>query len=769
MLSLLAYIVVGQQNPSGLVLPHTAKVADVVELSAPSQVQLNGLLGDRYAASEHGRLPVVDEDELLEGFRHRPGKQAWIGEHVGKWLHAASLTYLAHHDPALRMKMDRVVRGLLATQDPDGYLGTYPAGKRFSLAPDSDWDVWVHKYCIIGLLAYYQATHVPVALKSARRIGDLLVRTFRPGGKLLSQAGTHEGMASTSVLEPIVLLYRATADTRYLQFARRIVESFNEPSGSHIERDLLATHSVAKTANGKAYEMLSNLVGLSELYRATGEPRYLRPAQIAWNDIVTHRLYLTGTGSSMEHWTQDGVMPNGEGDDVGETCVTVTWIQLNLELLRLTGDSRCVDQIERSVYNHLLGSQRPDGAAWCYYSPLNGRRHPSSDTTCCLSSGPRGIALLPTFAYASRSDGVDVNLYGSSSYSGTLRLHQMGRYPFSNQTDLLGVRDGKALKKFSTDITLAVDTSPKSPRSLRLRIPSWANQASVKLGNRPVEGVSAGHYLTIRRVWHAGDRVYLHFPLPVTTVVGSGSNAGYRAFTVGPLVYAADSSAMSGSPNTARIRIGNNAPEQESDNDGLRVDGFIETSGQALQPRGLVLRPFFEAGANGSQYSVWLRSKDAPVLPESLLSYGEESQSRMGNVHGSIADGDPATFSVTFNNMLSDADWYAVVIPSPVEVSRIVFRHGQSFHDGGWFDTSSGKPQIQVLRTKGGDWETVGTLDAYPQTDGTHDPDIDSGQAFELKFPPTKIIGLRILGKPSHGDNPAQNFSSCAELEAYQK
>ena len=28
----------------------------------------------------------MDEEELLAGFRHKPGKQAWIGEHVGpRW------------------------------------------------------------------------------------------------------------------------------------------------------------------------------------------------------------------------------------------------------------------------------------------------------------------------------------------------------------------------------------------------------------------------------------------------------------------------------------------------------------------------------------------------------------------------------------------------------------------------------------------------------------------------------------------------------------
>ena len=47
----------------------------------------------------------------------------------------------------------------------------------------------------------------------------------------------------------------------------------------------------------------------------------------------------------------------------------------------------------------------------------------------------------------------------------------------------------------------------------------------------------------------------------------------------------------------------------------------------------------------------------------------------------------------------------------------MVFAHGKNFHDGGWFDTSAGKPQVQVKREKNGAWETVGTLERLPRHD----------------------------------------------------
>ena len=124
-----------------------------------------------------------------------------------------------HGDAALKAKLDRVAADLIACQEPDGYLGTYVPEKRFGLYEGADWDVWSHKYNLIGLLTYYQYTGNQPALTACRKMADLLIATF-PAKKSILAAGTHVGMAATSVLEPIVLLYRFTGEPRYLEFAR---------------------------------------------------------------------------------------------------------------------------------------------------------------------------------------------------------------------------------------------------------------------------------------------------------------------------------------------------------------------------------------------------------------------------------------------------------------------------------------------------------------------------------------------------------------------
>ena len=94
--------------------------------------------------------------------------------------------------------------------------------------------------------------------------------------------------------------------------------------------------------------------------------------------------------------------------------------------------------------------------------------------------------------------------------------------------------------------------------------------------------------------------------------------------------------------------------------------------------------------------------------------------------------------------------------------------HGRSFHDGGWFDSTAGKPRVQIQREKNGPWETVGTLEDYPETTAVDSKGLKDGQPFMLQLKePTRVFGIRVIGKPAGGDNPIQAFSSCAELQAF--
>ncbi|WP_165220287.1 glycoside hydrolase family 127 protein [Aquisphaera insulae] len=747
------------QTPVPFVVP--PGLGDRLEILSPSQVTVEGWLGARIAANETQRLRNVDTEPLLAGYRKRPGGHPWIGEHIGKWLHAATLAWVNTGDPYLKAKLDRAAADLIACQEPDGYLGTYVPEKRFGLYEGADWDVWSHKYNLIGLLTYHQYTGNAAALDCCRRMADLLLATF-PARRSIRDAGTHMGMAATSVLEPIVLLYRFTGETRYLEFARYIVKSWDEPGGAGILAAIRAGKGLNATANGKAYEMLSNLVGLCELARATGDRDMVdRDLVRAWQDVVAHRLYVTGSTSSHEHFQRDLVLPTQPSANVGETCVTTTWIQLNLQLLRLTGDVRFANELDRSVYNHLAAAQNPEGNDWCYYTPLEGKKPYDAGINCCHSSGPRGMALAVQSAYfRAAGEGGDVlvlNTLESSRVAAKLGgvevgVIQSGGFP----------EDGVSV--------LTIRAASPARFGIRVRVPYWTERLTVAAGGQTIEALPSGGWASVPvKDWKDGDRILLGYSFSAKIGDQGGPNNHGRAFlSYGPFVLAHDEALNPGL--AASPAIGLIEPVARL----TRARGFnLAFLGQVADRHGkahqAVFVPFADAGSTGGRFRVWFRSPGEPARPTaSLLGDGEEGRSRPGNQEGSIVDGDPATFVVTYDSRPADDDWYSVTLAEPSRITRVVFTHGHSFHDGGWFDASKGRPRVQVRRTRDGAWETVGELAGYPATTATDDGDLKDGRSFELKLAtPLSVAAVRVVGSPAKGDKPSQAFSSCGELEAF--
>lgn len=719
---------------------------DVLIDSEPSKVHVGGYIGQRILNNEQNRLLEVDLKPLLEGFHKQPGSHPWIGEHIGKWIHASTLAWQNTGDQRLKSKLDKAVQELISCQQPDGYLGTYTPDKRFGLYEGADWDVWTHKYDLIGLLTYYQYTRDPATLTCCQRIGDLLINTFGPGKKSILSAGTHVGMAATSVLEPVVLLYDATRDKRYLDFAKYIVASWEEPGGPQILSRLEAGRPINEVGNGKAYEMLSNLVGLCELARATGEKRYLKVAKLAWADVVKHELYITGSASYYEHFHPGYDLPNITSKNVGETCVTVTWMQLCQQLLLLTGEAKYAEEFERSEYNHLAAAQRPDGKEWCYYTSLQGNKPYTHDTCCCLSSGPRGIALIPQTAYLRESvqgrKYVVVNTLESSSAKLTIDLRSDPELTMKSSFP----SQGKATLTVNPNYHHQYLYGPAYRNQwvefgLKIRVPSWATKFKCS-----VEGKQAdGWYVISPRKWKK-QTLQLSYELKPRTIDGVGSNTKRSAMAFGPFVM-------------ARIEKPTLQEASQFRKRGVPLIEFFDQACFSGKQQWICHVPFADAN---QKYVIW-ESNDPNNVPE-----WQESRSDDGNVDGSITDNDPGTFVVTFNGKPQKEAWFMLSRNSTKLVSRFKFTHGQNFHDGGWFVNDGNGPRIEIQRKVNGPWVSLGKLPGYPATTFTSPADLKPGQSFELKLDiPIDFVAVRVIGTPASGDNPKQAFASCGELQVF--
>jgi DUF1680 family protein len=752
-------------------------IADRQDSQVPDRTHLTGWLGQRILVNEANRLVKMDAERLLEGYRKRPGRQSWDGEHVGKWLHAATLAWVYTGDPALREKLDYIAAELVKCQMPDGYLGTYVEQKRWR-----SWDVWAHKYNLIGLLTYVRYTGNLAPLDCCRRMADLLIKTLgdEPGKLDIINSGPIVGMAPTSVLEPMVWLYRLTGETRYLDFSKYIVRAWEQPNGPRIISTLLGSKRVYEVGDGKAYEMLSCLDGALELYRTTGEERLLQACLNAWQDIVDNRLYLTGAASYWEHFHGDHDLPNN--NNVGETCVTVTWLEFNAQLLRLTGEARFADQLEHVVLNQLLGAQQCDGMAWGYYVQLEGRKPYTStlDGQCCLSSGPRGIALIPTFAVTTDADGVVVNLYDT----GTSRLSLRDHFSVKLTTET----------QYPGDELIRITVEPAELKSfaVKLRIPAWCSRATAEVnGKRIPATIGRDGYVVIRRTWKPGDRINLRLPLEPRLVVGDHMNQGKVAIMYGPLILAADESLLGKGPSGARWPLNGIAvasprlPELKFTR-APASEGFKTWQGaQVFRVRGVTrkpiagvklgtpvtigLVPFADAGGTGMHYKVWL-PLPLELYRGNVLLDARESRSRPGNLSGPITDEDFETAVNTFDGKTAAEDWFAAELDEPAMIKRVLFAHGKTLPEGGWFDASAGKPRLQIKRAKDGPWETVAEIAEYPATTSKDSAEMDGGESVISTLPtPVKAWGVRVIGKPASGKNPQQGCSSCAELQAFSE
>ena len=575
---------------------------DVFQAAEPGQVTMNGFLAERMRVNRQGRLKKhIKEEQLLAGFRNRPGSHPWIGEHVGKWLHAATLAW--HHAPndrALQEKIKRIAKGLMACQMQDGYLGTYAKKDRWSLGKGRGWDVWVHKYCLIGLLSYYQMTGEQKALDTCRRIGDHLIETFGENKMDILAAGTHAGMAATSVLEPMSVLYQLTGEQKYREFCKYVISRAD--AGPKILSNIEKTRTVQSVGNKKAYEMMSNYVGLVEYWRATGYERGLRAAELAWESIVNENLFITGAPDAHEHFsTPHTLVTTGA---CTETCVQVTWIQMTWQLLRATGNPRYAAALHHHIYNHILAAQHPDGINWCYMTTMEGKKAYGPEMHCCGSSGPRAIALIPTFAYMTGKEKIAVNLYETSTFRTKIKgaavtISQKTDYPW----------DGRILVEVAVDRPVEFD--------LQLLIPNFVRTGDIIIdGPVNAEHLRPGSYENLHRRWTGKTQLEVRFDMPIV----AHKRKGRYALSRGPIILALEKIENEGvaahdvMPDLSYLKQqGRTRGFEAGQRHPIRIKGKRVSAEASSSQVTLVYRPYSEAGVSGESISIWL-----PKLPPKM-------------------------------------------------------------------------------------------------------------------------------------------------------
>ena len=513
----------------------------------------SGLLAERVDSWRGWRMwHMLDaEDEyMLSGFENHPGRHPWQGEHLGKWLHAAVLAYEQTRDANLAEAMQTAVNRLLATQEPNGYMGTYGPATRFTAMPEnvslakiaddieptgrgrrmSGWDTWTFRYNLYGLLTYERFHPSDRVVAACERMADLLIEVYGEGKADLTKYGTRQGISATTLLESIVMLYERTEKKKYLDFAEHIVAMSENNPKLRLMGGMQEHGSVVNSGDGKAYQLMANLLGYLGLYRNTGDERYLKTIEEAWEDIKVYHLDITG-GPWGRHMSYNGnrecfafLQDYDPAEADVETCSTTTWVQLNLHLLEMTGQARYAAEAERAVLNALIAAQHENGQDWCYYIRANQTRRPYEVAIkCCSSSGPRALEMFTRYLVGEVEGGVSLTSLVPCSAdlpasTGGARLTVMGDYP--------------------ADPTMKIrfDKAHGQEFALEFRDPANSTLKSLRVNGEAITpNKNRRGYYRVAKAWKTGDEIALEYEyLLASHVVAPVDDPVWVAFAYGP-------------------------------------------------------------------------------------------------------------------------------------------------------------------------------------------------------------------------------------------
>lgn len=513
-----------------------------------TQMRLDGVVSEYLEGLTEQWLLVAPKANpgMLEMFRDRdaaPLRQMvpWAGEFAGKYLTAAVQVLRITGDKRLKAWLHDFVGMLVGLQDKDGYLGPWSKKHRLKNTNSEGagtWDTWGHYHAMLGLMLWHEETADKKALACAVRIADLLCRKYlgKKQPRLVDTGATEMNLAPVHAL---CILYRKTKEERYRRLALQLVDEFaaqheGEPlAGDYLLQALVGTEFFATPK--PRWESLHPIMALAELYWIEGDEKYRQAFEHWWWSICKLDRHNNGGFSSGEKATG-----NPYHQAPIESCCTIAWTAMGVEMLKLTGESVVADELELTLLNSVVGMHSSTGRWSTYNTPMNGVRRASAhdivfqaresthELNCCSVNTPRGFGMLSDWALMKDRAGLLLNYYGPGALKARLKpgleveLVQETAYPL----------DGT--------VSIAVKPSKAAQFVLKLRVPHWSKKTRVRINGEILRGVKAGTYLEIERRWTSGDRIELTLDMALHLWRGERECDGLASLYRGPLLLAYD-------------------------------------------------------------------------------------------------------------------------------------------------------------------------------------------------------------------------------------
>jgi uncharacterized protein len=460
-------------------------------------------------------LLALDSDRLLHNFRvtanlpssaeplynRESPANGWRGHYVGHFLSASGQMYATAGDVRIKAKADAIVAQLAICQKAlgdKGYLSAFPesgfddleAGRPAAV-------VWyaLHKI-MAGLLDMHQLCQNAQALQVLEGMAAWTDwRTGRiPEEQMQRTLQTEFG----GMNEVLANLSAVTGNPRYLLVAKRF--------DHHVVMDPAAQGRDTLTGL-HANTQIPKFIGSAREFELTGDPYYHDAALFFWQQVALHRSYVTGGDSISEHFkTPPDVLAPALTDLTQETCNTYNMLKLTNHLFTWQPEPQYADYCERAFLNHILATPNPAEGSPLYYLGMQSGQWkvhfvPHEGFFCCCGSGLENFSKLGEGFYFHDARSLWVNQFFASEVNWKEKgvvIRQETRFP-----EEAGTR-------------LVIQAKSPSEFSLNVRIPWWADDASVTINGkryRPNEKLAPASYAKIERKWENDDVVQVKLPM----------------------------------------------------------------------------------------------------------------------------------------------------------------------------------------------------------------------------------------------------------------
>ncbi len=478
-------------------------------------------------------------------------KYAFDDSDVFKIIEGAAYSLMIKPDPELEAYLDSLITKIAAAQEPDGYLYTnrtilgdsayeMAGPERWSKVSEHSHELYNAGHMYEAAVAYYQATgklnFLDVAIKNA----DLIDKVFG-WGKIEKYPGHQE------IEIGLVKLYRVTGEKRYLDLAKFFLDvrgpdgwEYNQAHQKPVDQREPVGHAV------RALYMYSAMADIAAL---TGDTAYLHAIASIWKNLVHKKIYVTGgigQSGGNEGFGADYELPNMSA--YCETCASIANVFWNHRMFLLSGESRYIDVLERTLYNALLSGVSVEGTLFFYPNRLesdgNDRRQEWFGCACCPSNISRFLPSVPGYIYAQKDDDIYINLFITSKADletarGSFSISQFSDYPWKG------------------NIKVVLNPEKEMDQTIHIRIPGWSQNKPLPgnlyhyhrmMESKPVvmvNGEATNYetekgYILINRTWKVNDQVSVEFDMPVRKTLALDSvkaDRGRFAIERGPLVY----------------------------------------------------------------------------------------------------------------------------------------------------------------------------------------------------------------------------------------